>query len=149
MKRIVAYVVILVALVSCTNYPNTPKEMILGEWEMRYFTEYGNDDVREDIPKDGLSCKQSITFREYKSDKFMIEFDYVNTLYTTCSFDSDNRITIDDQWGGTEVYDSSGWEDTILRNLTATTHWLVQNDTLYLLFDSNYKSYNALCLIKK
>ena len=149
MKRIVAYAVILVALVSCTNQPNTSKEMILGEWGMRYFVEYGNDDVREDIPED-LSCKQSITFREYKSDKFMIEFDYVNTLlYTTCSFDSNNRITIDDLWGGTEVCDSSEWEDTILRNLAATTHWLAQNDTLYLLFDRNYKSYNALCLIKK
>lgn len=148
MKRLVTYIAVLVVLFSCTKYPNTPKEMILGEWEMQYFVEYGNDDVREDIPEVS-SGRESITFREYKTDKFMVEFDYVNTLFTTCSFDSDNRIIIDEQWGGSEVYDATGWEDIILQNLAATTHWLVQNDTLYLLFNKNHKSYNALCLIKK
>ncbi len=52
---------------------------------------------------------------------------------------------IADQWGGTEVGGSNGWENRLLQALNATNHWLVESDTLYLIFDSQEeKPYNAI-----
>jgi hypothetical protein len=73
----------------------------------------------------------------------------VNDLETKCVLGENNQITILDQWGGTEMYDSSGNEGKFLDVLNNTDSGFIRNDSLFLITDSQkQQKYKAVCLTR-
>lgn len=144
----------LIFLYSCSKenvqlgskYFNNDVNELLDEWIVVSFVEYSNNETFLEIPYDDMhQCK--VMFSNYKNDSCDISFNYVNELYSVCYFTDNNELTINNQWGGTEVYDSTGWEEKIVNALNSVSKWIIKDKQLYLLFKTDGTTkYNALCL---
>lgn len=119
-------------------------EQIEGTWNIRsYILPNGSE---EPIVGDSSPI---LTFGEIHNDSCKINLHFVNYLQTMSILGENNRITILDQWGGTEIYDMSGQEDKLLDVLNNTNSGFIRNDSLFLIIDSQKKlKYKAVCFTR-
>lgn len=146
------FLIALTALLcSCENWePNIPKgdqslrEQIDGMWEIQaYITSNGKQEAV------GGKNTPTMVFSNINNNTYEIYLHYVNDLQTKCVLGENNQITILDQWGGTEMYDSSGNEGKFLDVLNNTDSGFIRNDSLFLITDSQkQQKYKAVCLTR-
>ena len=132
---------------SSPSLPNEPIiENIVGKWFLKAYTVFNDASHQKPIPQNG---EQSLTFGIVKNDTCTISLNYVNVLQTSCVFGTGNEMSILDEWGGTEIFDTSGNEEELLNALNNVEKGILRNDTLFLLLNSHVaQDYNAICLKK-
>lgn len=153
-KGILTLIILAFVFLACEktseSSPSLPdqviQENIVGKWLLRAYT-YVDDTSRQKlIPQNG---EQSLTFGPVKNDTCIISLNYVNALQSSCVFGKGNEMSILNEWGGTEIYDTSGNEEELLNALNNVEKGILRNDTLFLILNSHVsQDYDAICLKK-
>lgn len=135
---------------SSDSIPST--NSLIGVWEINNYVYYVNENDIElicSIQPSNNGRFLSFEKIEDSSGDLLLKLEFSNVLYTSCNLTQRNSIKINNEWGGTELFDTTGNEERLIALLNSVDIWFVYNNFLYLIDSKSSLNYNALCLKKK
>jgi len=130
---------------------DTNGDALIGVWEINAYVNYSADREVEQVQSipSSNNGKQLSFQRKEDSNDFILTLEYANILRTCCKFDKEKTIKIQNEWGGSELYDATDEENKLITFLNSVNHWMITDDMLYLIDYNSSINYNALWLKKK